>query len=137
RYYVTKDGLVVMAAEVGVLDIPPERILEKGRLQPGRMFLVDTSKGRIIGDDEIKREIAGAQPYGLWLKENMISLSDLPKPPVIIEPDHETVRRRQEAFGYTTEDMKVLVAPMATDGVEATGSMGTDTPLAVLSSKPQ
>ncbi|HVR00774.1 MAG TPA: glutamate synthase large subunit [Polyangia bacterium] len=137
RYYVTKDGLVVMASEVGVLDIPPERILEKGRLQPGRMFLVDTSQGRIIGDDEIKREIASAHPYGLWLKDNMISLGDLPKPPVVIEPDHETVRRRQEAFGYTTEDMKVLVGPMATDGVEATGSMGTDTPLAVLSNKPQ
>jgi glutamate synthase (ferredoxin) len=137
RYYVTKDGLVVMASEVGVLDIAPERILEKGRLQPGRMFLVDTSQGRIIGDDEIKKEIAGAQPYGQWLKENMISMASLPKPPVVIEPDHETVRRRQEAFGYTTEDMKVLVAPMATDGVEATGSMGTDTPLAVLSNKSQ
>jgi glutamate synthase (NADPH) large chain len=137
RYYVTKDGLVVMASEVGVLDIPPERILEKGRLQPGRMFLVDTSQGRIIGDDEIKQEIASAHPYGLWLKDNMIALEDLPKPPVVIAPDQETVRRRQEAFGYTTEDMKVLVAPMASDGVEATGSMGTDTPLAVLSDKPQ
>jgi glutamate synthase (NADPH/NADH) large chain len=137
RYYVTKDGLVVMASEVGVLDIPPERILEKGRLQPGRMFLVDTSQGRIIGDDEIKQEIASAYPYGAWLQENMISLDDLPKPPVVIAPDQETVRRRQEAFGYTTEDMKVLVAPMATDGVEATGSMGTDTPLAVLSNKSQ
>jgi glutamate synthase (ferredoxin) len=137
RYYVTKDGLVVMASEVGVLDIPAERILEKGRLQPGRMFLVDTSQGRIIGDDEIKKEIAAAAPYGLWLKENMISLKDLPKPPVVIEPDHETVRRRQEAFGYTTEDLKVLISPMATDGVEATGSMGTDTPLAVLSNKAQ
>ena len=137
RYYVTKDGLVVMASEVGVLDIAPDRILEKGRLQPGRMFLVDTSQGRIIGDDEIKKEIASAHPYGLWLEENMISLSDLPKPPVVIEPDQETVRRRQETFGYTTEDMKILVAPMATDGVEATGSMGTDTPLAVLSNRTQ
>jgi glutamate synthase (NADPH/NADH) large chain len=137
RYYVTKDGLVVMASEVGVLDIPPENILEKGRLQPGRMFLVDTSQGRIIGDEEIKKEISSAHPYGLWLEQNMISLGDLPKPPVVIEPDHETVRRRQEAFGYTTEDMKVLVAPMATDGVEATGSMGTDTPLAILSDKSQ
>ncbi len=137
RYYVTKDGLVVMASEVGVLDIPPEHILEKGRLQPGRMFLVDTAQGRIIGDDEIKDEMASAAPYGQWLKENMISIADLPKPPSVIEPDHDTVLRRQEAFGYTSEDLKVLVAPMAIDGVEANGSMGTDTPLAVLSNKPQ
>ncbi len=137
RYYVTKDGLVVMASEVGVLDIPSDQIVQKGRLQPGRMFLVDTSQGRIVGDDEIKQEIANAHPYGVWLKEHMITLGDLPKPPVVIEPDHETVRRRQEAFGYTTEDMKVLMGPMATDGVEATGSMGTDTPLAVLSNKTQ
>jgi glutamate synthase (NADPH) large chain len=137
RYYVTKDGLVVMASEVGVLDIAPDRILEKGRLQPGRMFLVDTSQGRIIGDDEIKEQLAKAAPYGLWLKENLISMADLPKPASVIEPDHATVLRRQEAFGYTTEDLKVLVAPMATDGVEATGSMGTDTPLAVLSNRPQ
>ena len=91
RYYVTKDDLVVMASEVGVLDIPPERILKKGRLQPGRMFLVDTSEGRIIGDEEIKQQIATAAPYGAWLKENLIKLGDLPKPPSVIEPDHETV----------------------------------------------
>jgi glutamate synthase (NADPH/NADH) large chain len=138
RYYVTKDGLVVMASEVGVLpEIEPERIQEKGRLQPGRMFLVDTSQGRIIGDDEIKDQMAKAAPYGLWLKENLVSMADLPKPASVIAPDHETVLRRQEAFGYTTEDLKVLVGPMATDGVEATGSMGTDTPLAVLSNRPQ
>ncbi len=137
RYYVTKDDLVVMASEVGVLDIEPERVLMKGRLQPGRMFLVDTSQGRIIGDDEIKREMAAAAPYGTWLKENLVKLSDLPAPPSVIEPDHETVLRRQEEFGYTSEDLKVLVAPMANDGVEATGSMGTDTPLAVLSNRPQ
>jgi glutamate synthase (ferredoxin) len=137
RYYVTKDDLVVMASEVGVLDIPPDRIVKKGRLQPGRMFLVDTSEGRIIGDDEIKQKIAEAEPYGVWLKENIVSLDDLPKPPSVIEPDRQTVLRRQEAFGYTSEDLKVLVAPMATDGVEATGSMGTDTPLAVLSNRSQ
>jgi glutamate synthase (NADPH) large chain len=137
RYYVTKDGLVVMASEVGVLDIPPENILEKGRLQPGRMFLVDTSQGRIIGDDEIKREMAAAAPYGAWIKENMVAIGDLPKPATVIPPDRETVLRRQETFGYTTEDLKVLVAPMASDGVEPTGSMGTDTPLAVLSNRPQ
>src|SRR3954471_11639139 len=137
RYYVTKDDLCVMASEVGVLDIPPENILEKGRLQPGRMFLVDTSQGRIIGDDEIKREMAAAAPYGQWIKDNRVSLADLPKPATVIAPDHETVLRRQETFGYTSEDLKVLVAPMANDGVEATGSMGTDTPLAVLSNRPQ
>ena len=137
RYYVTKDDLVVMASEVGVLDIPADRIVKKGRLQPGRMFLVDTSQGRIIGDDEIKQEMAAAAPYGVWLKDNMISIADLPKPASVIPPDHETVLRRQETFGYTTEDFKVLVAPMAADGVEATGSMGTDTPLAVLSNRPQ
>src|SRR3954470_6069927 len=137
RYYVTKDGLVVMASEVGVLDIPADRVLEKGRLQPGRMFLVDTAQGRIISDDEIKHQIASAAPYSEWLKENLVSLSSLPAPPTVHTPDHETVLRRQEAFGYTTEDLKVLVAPMAVDGVEATGSMGTDTPLAVLSSRPQ
>src|SRR6185503_17578499 len=92
---------------------------------------------RIIGDDEIKQEMASAAPYGVWLKENLVSIADLPKPASVIEPDHETVLRRQEAFGYTTEDLKVLVAPMATDGVEATGSMGTDTPLAVLSNRSQ
>ena len=137
RYYVTKDGLVVMASEVGVLDIAPERILEKGRLQPGRMFLVDTAAGRIISDDEIKTEIARAEPWGAYLREYMVSLADLPKPPGVIEPDAETVLLRQEAFGYTTEDLKVLVGPMATDGVEPNGSMGTDTPLAVLSNRSQ
>ena len=137
RYYVTKDGLVVMASEVGVLDIPAERVLEKGRLQPGRMFLVDTAQGRIISDDEIKHQIASAAPYGEWLKDNLVSLSSLPAPPTVHAPDHETVLRRQEAFGYTTEDLKVLVAPMAVDGVEPTGSMGNDAPLAVLSERPQ
>jgi glutamate synthase (NADPH/NADH) large chain len=137
RYYVTKDDLVVMASEVGVLDIPPDRVLEKGRLQPGRMFLVDTAAGRIVSDEEIKRTISGAEPYGTYLKEYLVRLSDLPKPPKVIEPDHQTVLRRQEAFGYTTEDLKVLMTPMAGDGVEPTGSMGTDTPLAVLSRRPQ
>ncbi|MES1164265.1 MAG: glutamate synthase large subunit, partial [Verrucomicrobiota bacterium] len=137
RYYVTKDGLVVMASEVGVLDIAPERIQEKGRLQPGRMFLVDTGAGRIVSDDEIKTEIARIEPWGLYLKEHLVSIADLPKPPSVIDPDSETVLRRQEAFGYTTEDLKVLVGPMATEGVEPNGSMGTDTPLAVLSNRTQ
>jgi glutamate synthase (NADPH/NADH) large chain len=137
RYYVTKDGLVVMASEVGVLDIPPERIQTKGRLQPGRMFLVDTAEGRIVSDDELKQRIASAQPYGEWIRRHLVKLDDLPEPPNVHEPDHETVLRRQETFGYTAEDVKTLVNPMATTGAEPLGSMGTDTPLAVLSEKPQ
>jgi len=137
RYWVTKDGMVVLASEVGVLDIAQERIAEKGRLQPGRMFLVDTELGRIVSDEEIKHQIASAEPYGDYLKKHLVSLSDLPKPPTVIEPDHETVLRRQEAFGYTSEDLKILVGPMAADGVEPNGSMGNDTPLAVLSNRPQ
>src|SRR5450432_368090 len=137
RYYVTKDGLVVVASEVGVFDIAPERIQEKGRLQPGRMFLVDTEQGRIISDAEIKDQMAHAEPWGSYLKQYLISLADLPTPARVIAPDSETVLRRQEAFGYTTEDLKVLVGPMAIEGVEPNGSMGTDTPLAVLSERTQ
>ncbi|HSB18473.1 MAG TPA: glutamate synthase large subunit [Anaeromyxobacteraceae bacterium] len=137
RYYVTRDDLVVMASEVGVLDIPPERVVRKGRLQPGRMFLVDTAEKRIVSDDELKQRIASQRPYALWLEQNLVHLDDLPPPPRVHEPDHETVLRRQEAFGYTAEDVRVLVNPMAAEGTEPIGSMGTDTPLAVLSDKPQ
>jgi glutamate synthase (ferredoxin) len=137
RYYVTKDGLVIMASEVGVLDIPPEQVLSKGRLQPGRMFLVDIEQGRIIADDELKRQIASEHPYGAWLHDNLVSLEDLPDSPVSRPPDHDTVFNRQQAFGYTAEDLKILMAPMAAEGNEPIGSMGTDTPLAVLSDKPQ
>jgi len=137
RYYVTKDDLVVMASEVGVLDIAPERILRKGRLQPGRIFLVDTVEGRIVSDDEIKDKIANAHPYREWLNKYMVELADVPEAPHLPEPDHDTVLRRQQAFGYTFEDLRILMTPMARDGVEAIGSMGTDTPLAVLSDKPQ
>jgi glutamate synthase (NADPH/NADH) large chain len=137
RYYVTKDDQVIMASEVGVLDVPADRVLHKGRLQPGRMFLVDLEQGRIIADDELKFEIATKEWYGQWIKENLISLEDLPDAPAPEPPDHKTVRQRQQAFGYTNEDLRFLMAPMATDGVEALGSMGTDTPLAVLSDKPQ
>jgi glutamate synthase (NADPH) large chain len=137
RYYVTSDGLVVMASEVGVLEIPIEQVVEKGRLQPGRMFLVDTDERRIVSDEEIKQEIAEGRPYGEWLARGMVSLGDLPEPPDLAEPEHETVHQRQEAFGYTTEDLKLLVAPMATLGVEPVGAMGTDTPLAVLSERAQ
>jgi glutamate synthase (ferredoxin) len=137
RYYVTKDDLVVMASEVGVLDIPPEQVVRKGRLQPGHMFLVDTREGRIIGDDELKQRIASEHPYGEWLEQYLVNVADLPVPPRVHEPDHETVLRRQETFGYTTEDVKILVNPMATEGTEPIGSMGNDAPLAVLSERPQ
>ncbi|OIO39644.1 MAG: glutamate synthase subunit alpha [Candidatus Omnitrophica bacterium CG1_02_49_16] len=137
RYYVTKDDLVIMASEVGVLDISPERVLQKGRLQPGRMFLVDTEEGRIIEDEEIKNKIAAERPYRQWLDENLVTLEKLPEAPQMHEPNHETVLLRQKAFGYTFEDLRILMAPMGQHGVEPVGSMGTDTPLAVLSEKPQ
>jgi glutamate synthase (ferredoxin) len=137
RYYVTKDGLVVMASEAGVLDVPPEDVLTKGRLQPGRMFLVDTEQGRIVDDEEIKREIAGERPYRQWLNEHQIHLNDLPAAPEVPAPDHDTLLQRQIAFGYTFEDERLLLTPMAQHGVEAVGSMGNDAPLAVLSNKPR
>ncbi|MBM3881330.1 MAG: glutamate synthase large subunit [Verrucomicrobia bacterium] len=137
RYYVTKDDTVVMASEVGVLDLPPDRVLHKGRLQPGRMLLVDTEEGRIISDEEIKHQVASSQPYRRWLDQHMVELAHLPDPPHLPEPDHETVLQRQTAFGYSFEDLRIVMAPMARDGVEAVGSMGTDTPLAVLSERPQ
>ncbi len=137
RYYVTKDDRVIMASEVGVLDIPPEMVLHKGRLQPGRMFLVDMEQGRIIADEELKKQIATEHPYAEWLSDNLVSLEDLPPGPRVHEPDHETVRLRQREFGYTTEDLRILMAPMAKEGNEAIGSMGNDAALAVLSDKPQ
>jgi glutamate synthase domain-containing protein 2/glutamate synthase domain-containing protein 1/glutamate synthase domain-containing protein 3 len=137
RYYVTKDDQVIMASEVGVLDIPPDRILQKGRLQPGRMFLVDTELGRIVADEEIKQKIATERPYRLWLNENLVDLEKLPEPPHVHQPDHATVLLRQQAFGYTFEDLRILLTPMARDAVQPLGSMGTDTPLAVLSNHPQ
>ncbi|HTJ17978.1 MAG TPA: glutamate synthase central domain-containing protein, partial [Steroidobacteraceae bacterium] len=137
RYYVTKDGLVVMASEAGVLDIPAADVLLKGRLQPGRMFLVDTEEGRIVEDDEIKRAIANERPYRQWINDHQVHLNDLPDAPQVPQPDHDTLLQRQIAFGYTFEDERLILAPMAQNGVEAVGSMGTDTPLAVLSNKPQ
>ena len=135
RYYVTKDDLVVMASEVGVLDIPAEEIVVKERLHPGRIFLVDTAKGRIVADTEIKQELASAQPYGRWLAEHLVDIEDLPAAPYLPPPSHESVTRRQQMFGYTQEDLRILLAPMATGGEEAIGSMGTDSALAVLSDK--
>jgi glutamate synthase (NADPH) large chain len=135
RYYVTKDDLVIMASEAGVLEIPSENILRKGRLQPGRMFLVDTEQGRIVEDEEIKQAIAGERPYRKWLQEHLVHLEDLPAAPEVPLPDHLTLIQRQIAFGYTGEDERITLAPMARDGVEAMGSMGNDAALAVLSNK--
>ncbi len=137
RYYVTKDDLVIMASEAGVLDIPPENIQRKGRLQPGRMFLVDTEEGRIVEDEEIKRQVVNERPYRQWLDEHLVHLNDLPAAPEVPVPDHDTLLQRQMAFGYTFEDQRILMTPMARDGVEAIGSMGNDTPLAALSGKPR
>jgi glutamate synthase (NADPH/NADH) large chain len=137
RYYVTKDDLVIMASEVGVLDIPPEDILLKERLHPGRLFLVDTIQGRIVSDDEVKRELAAAEPYGRWLADHLIDIEDLPAAPHLPLLSHERIVQRQQLFGYTQEDLAILLAPMATKGEEPIGSMGTDTSLAVLSDRPR
>ncbi len=137
RYCVTKDGLVVMASEAGVLEIDQSEIVKKGRLQPGKMFLIDTRAGRIIDDQEIKHKVASGEPYRQWLDDNLIRINDIPHPPFVHEPDHETVLARQRAFGYTDEELRILLAPMFEKGEEAIGSMGNDTPLAVLSKKPQ
>ena len=136
RYYVTKDDMVIMASEVGVLDVPAEDILVKERLHPGRIFLVDTAKGRIIDDDELKSELAAQHPYREWIEKNLVDIDDLPEGRAE-RPDHETVFKRQQAFGYTQEDLRVLLSPMAVAGEEPVGSMGTDTALAVLSDKPR
>ncbi|MBX3750815.1 MAG: glutamate synthase large subunit [Opitutaceae bacterium] len=137
RFCVTKDGLVIMASESGVLDIPPADIVRKGRLQPGRLFLVDTVQGRIIEDEEIKRQLASERPYADWIAEHHLHLEDLPEAPSVPVPDHETLLQRQIAFGYTNEDERIIITPMARDGVEAIGSMGNDGALAVLSNKPR
>jgi glutamate synthase (ferredoxin) len=161
RYYVTKDDLVIMASEVGVLDIPPENVLLKGRLEPGRMFLVDTEQGRIIHDAEIKHEMASAQPYRQWLDDDLVRLEDLPAPAAnhlpsvddhlmnanaieelarlgqrqAAEIDHTYVMQRLQCFGYTFEDLRLLLVPMAKNAIEPIGAMGNDAPLAVLSDR--
>ncbi|MEO9224666.1 MAG: glutamate synthase large subunit, partial [Acidimicrobiales bacterium] len=134
RFWVTSDNLVVMASEVGVLPIPPSKIVRRGRLQPGRMFLVDTAQGRIVDDAEIKADLAAEQPYAEWLEDGLVHLEALPDQPHTRWP-HSSVLNRQQAFGYTSEELKILMAPMARTGGEALGSMGTDTPLAVLSNR--
>jgi glutamate synthase (NADPH/NADH) large chain len=136
RFWVTDDGLVVLASEAGVLDIPQDKIVQKGRLQPGRMFLVDLGQHRIISDEEIKAQLAAAAPYGEWLIGGRILLSDLPERDHVVHT-HASVTRRQQVFGYTEEELRLILAPMASTGVEPLGSMGTDTPLAALSDKPR
>src|SRR5436190_7980197 len=136
RYWVTEDGLVVLASEVGVLDVDPTTVVRKGRLQPGRMFLVDTDEGRILDDDEIKSTLAAEHPYAEWLHAGLIHLEELPEREHIVY-SHASVLRRQQTFGYTEEELRILLTPMAKAGAEPIGSMGTDTPIAVLSSRPR
>jgi glutamate synthase (NADPH/NADH) large chain len=136
RYWVTDDGLVVLASEVGVLDLDPATIVRKGRLQPGRMFLVDTDEHRIIEDEEVKSGLAAEHPYEEWLHAGLIQLDDIPDREHIVHT-HASVTRRQQIFGYTEEDLRVLLTPMANAGAEPLGSMGTDTPIAALSQKPR
>ncbi len=137
RYLITRDGLVVMASEMGVLDIPEEQIVKKWRLQPGRMFLIDLEQGRIVEDEELKAELAAAQPYREWLDRTQIHLDDLPGDVAPMTPDSDTLRDAQQAFGYTQEDLKFLLTPMVLTGQEAIGSMGADQPPAVLSNRPR
>ncbi|MBY9073654.1 glutamate synthase large subunit [Nocardioides sp. WL0053] len=136
RYWVTEDGLVVLASEVGVLDIDPATVVRKGRLQPGRMFLVDTEEHRIIEDEEVKSELAAEHPYDEWLHAGLIRLEDLPEREHIVHT-HASVTRRQQIFGYTEEEKRILLTPMARSGAEPIGSMGTDTPIAALSDRPR
>jgi glutamate synthase (NADPH/NADH) large chain len=136
RIWVTDDGLVVMASEAGVLDLDPAKVVKRMRLQPGRMFLVDTAQGRIVSDEEIKAELAAEYPYRQWLDDQLFHLDDLPQGPYVRMPHHRVVLR-QQAFGYTYEELNLLVAPMARAGAEPLGSMGTDTPIAVLSARPR
>ena len=137
RYTITKDGKLVMASETGVLDIPPAQIKQRGRLQPGRMFLVSLEEGRIIGDTELKENLSRRQPYGQWLRENKVALADLPAAPAAARPEPAQLTRQQRVFGYTLEELRMLTTPMAVSGYEAVGSMGNDAPLAVLSEQNQ
>jgi glutamate synthase (NADPH/NADH) large chain len=136
RFWVTDDGLVVLASEAGVLDIEPDKVIRKGRLQPGRMFLVDTARGKIIEDDEVKAELAAAEPYGEWLHAGLVRFEELPERSREVVT-HEALVRRQQTFGYTEEELRVIMSPMARNGAEPIGSMGTDSPVAVLSEKPR
>jgi glutamate synthase (NADPH) large chain len=137
RYLITKDDMVVLSSETGVLPVKPEDVRKKGRLQPGKMFLVDLEQGRIVSDREIKNQLASRNPYAEWLAQNQITLDRLGEPARVHGSDHATIMVRQRAFGYTDEDLRFLMTPMAVNGEEPVGSMGTDTPLACLSDKPQ
>jgi glutamate synthase domain-containing protein 2/glutamate synthase domain-containing protein 1/glutamate synthase domain-containing protein 3 len=137
RYLVTSDGLAVIASETGVIEFPPEKVSKKGRLQPGNMFLVDTVEGRIITDNEIKSKIARRRPYRRWLEENRIELRGLFDSPKLVSSDQETTTQKMRAFGYTGEELRMILTPMAVNGQEPIGSMGNDTPLAVLSERPK
>jgi glutamate synthase (NADPH/NADH) large chain len=137
RYLVTDDGLVVLASEIGVMpDVDQSKVVRKGRLRPGKMFLVDTAQGRIIEDDEVKGELAASQPWGEWLEQNRIALKDLPEREHIVHTP-ASVTRRQRTFGYTEEEVRILITPMAQNGAEPLGAMGSDTPIAVLSERPR
>jgi glutamate synthase (NADPH/NADH) large chain len=137
RYLVTTDGQLILASETGVLPVKPEEVQYKGRLQPGKMLLVDLQERRLVPDEEIKHRLASRQPYAEWLKQNQVMLDALPEPPRVYGFDPKTIITRQRAFGYTEEDIRMLLAPMAVGGEEPVGSMGTDTPLACLSDRPQ
>ena len=138
RYTITKNNLIVMASEAGVLEIAPDQVLYKGRLRPGRMMLIDPEAGRVLDDEEIKSDLASRQPYGQWLFDNMVRIDDLPdKTAPLPSFNAATLLEQQQIFGYTSEEIRMILQPMAQAGAEAIGSMGTDTPLAVLSNKPQ
>jgi len=137
RYLITTDGLAIIASETGVVEFEPERIHKKGRLKPGNMFLIDTSEGREISDNEIKSKIARQKPYRRWLEENRIELRGLFESPKLVKSDPQTIFRQMRAFGYTREELKMVLMPMAVHGQEPVGSMGDDTPLAVLSDRPR
>ncbi|MFN3786581.1 MAG: glutamate synthase central domain-containing protein, partial [Thiothrix sp.] len=138
RYYITSDDMIILASEVGVLDdLDQSTVISKQRLQPGRMLLVDTAQGRIIADEEIKQQIATAKPYQDWLASNLVALKDLPEAEQRPLPDHETLVQRQKMFGYTYEDVRKILVPMARDGIDPLGAMGIDSPIAVLSNQAQ
>ncbi len=136
RFLVTDDGLIVMGSETGVIDVPAGKVVRKGRLRPGRMFVVDTEAGRIIEDDEVKRDLASSGPWAEWLDEGRINLGDLPEREHVVHTP-ASVTRRQRAFGYTEEEVRILLRPMAQTGAEPLGAMGSDTPIAVLSQRPR
>ncbi|WP_278237303.1 glutamate synthase large subunit [Isoptericola sp. AK164] len=136
RFWVTEDGLVVLGSEAGVLDLDPATVVRKGRLEPGRMFLVDTAQGRIVEDDEVKSQLASQRPYGEWVEQNSISLDSLPEREHVAHSP-ASVQRRQRAFGYTSEELKIILTPMANTSAEPLGAMGSDTPVAVLSNRPR